>query len=224
MEYQMNNLEPEKPKSNKKIFIIVGVLLVLLIGGLAVVGAGVGIFMYANSGSSPREMPFEKPTDLGNPSNKSLTNTNPDRGDKNNILMETIKKRSQVGDFTLQNVVPSQSERAYKNADGEVKGVYSGSGKTVTLLVAEYSSKGLAAIDFGRMMGTERSKGSKIVSKLKVGGDAITGAFENGKIKTLAFCSWPPKKIILCHQISSEDGPALTAFRKALQEAVSQTK
>ncbi len=224
MEYQMNNLEPEKPKSNKRIFIIVGVLLVLLIGGLAVVGAGVGIYIYANSGSSRREMPFEKPTDLGDPNNKSLSNSKPESVDKNNILMETIKKRSQVGEFTLQSVNPSQSERAYKNAEGEVKGVYSASGKTVTLLVAEYSNRGLAAVDFGRMMGTERSKGSTIVSKLKVGGNAITGAFENGKIKTIAFCSWPPKKVILCHQISSEDGPALTAFRKALQDAASQTK
>ncbi len=214
----MNNLEPEKPKSNKKIFIIVGVLVVLLVGGLAIVGAAVGIVWYASSKSSPREMPFEKPyPDTNSNKNNGFSNTKPESKDKTNILIATIKKRSQVGDFALQNVVPTQSERTYKNSEGEVKGVYFGSGKTVTLLLAEYSNRGLAAIDFGRMMGTERSKGAKVVSKLKVSGNAITGAFENGKMKTFAFCNWPPDKAILCYQISSEDGTALVAFRKALR-------
>lgn len=138
--------------------------------------------------------------------------------DRTNALVEDLKLRIKIDEFELQNVIPSGEVRTFRNSQGEAKAIYTRAGDTVTLTTAEYSSRTIASLEFGGMLGRERSRGARILSEPKFTVDAINAAFATDE-KIVAFCNWPAGKRVLCHQLRSPSGAALTDFQDALSNA-----
>jgi hypothetical protein len=192
------------------------VAVVLLVGGGIVIAAAIGFFVFTNRLSDPpRDYDPPRPANLG--TNREFPKERPDSPDRTEALINALKQRPTIGGYSLQNVVPQHSARQYQNSSGEVKGIYTSSGKTVTFLVAQYESKAFAATEFGRMVGRAKGSGARVVANLKVTGKTINAAFENGIQKTVAYCNWPDGAAVLCHQVTSDDTAALDEFRNALK-------
>ena len=208
------------PKSRKTIFILAAAAVVLIVAAFLVIAAAVGIFIYANGRNSPPKRTFDKPANSSNVG----TDQTPAGTDAVAKLIEDMKARPRVGRFKLDNIVPSRTDKAFKNSLGEITGVYSSDpGKDVTLLVASYENKGLAVIDFGRMLGAEGSRGARVVRKMEVKGKTISAAFEKGAKTTVAFCTWQqPEKLVYCYRISSDDASAIKEFQGSVDTANTQ--
>jgi hypothetical protein len=218
----MNSYEPDHQAPNgtssKRTFIIVGaVAVVLLVGGGVVIAAAIGLFVFTNRLSDPpRDYDPPRPANLA--TNREFPKTQPDSPDRTEALINALKQRPTIGGFSLQNVVPAHSARQYQNSSGEVKGIYTSSGKTVTFLVAQYESKVFASVEFGRMIGRAKNGGTRIIDLPKVTGKTINARFETGTQTTVAFCNWPDNAAVLCHQVTSNDATAMDEFRAALKD------
>jgi hypothetical protein len=210
--------DPDTPgKGSSRILIIVAML--VLIGVLAagaIIAAAVGIMLYSRSSSSSAET-NARAQQSGPPSGGTFPTPRPSGADKTDALVEALKRRTRIGDFELQNIIPSGDARIYGNSQGEARAVYTKGGDTVTLLAAEYASRAEASVEFGRMLGRERSRGARLVVQPKVNGDTINAAFESADEMSVAFCSWPEGMSVLCHQISSASGDAINEFRNSIR-------
>lgn len=209
---------PQPERSSKKLIIILAVIgvLVLLVAA-AIIAAAIGMYIYTRE-STTAEHVYDppKPTSTRTPASTSTDTVTSSDGNKTDALIEAVKQKSPVGGYSLQNVIPQHSNKAFNNSLGEVKGVYTANGNTVTFVVAELENRGRASVEFGRMLGRERSRGAKVTEQIRVKGTNINAAFENGKTKSVAFCNWPDKAPVLCHVVSSDDERALTEFREGL--------
>ncbi len=209
---------PQPERSSKKMIIILAIIgvLILLIGGL-VVAAAVGIFIYTSGATTPeRDYDPPRPTSSRTPASTTTNTGTSTGGNKTDALIEAVKQKTPVGGYSLQNVIPQHSSRAFTNSLGEVKGVYTANGNTVSFVVSEIENRGRASVEFGRMLGRERARGAKVTEQIRVKGSTINAAFENGKTKSVAFCNWTDKAPVLCHVVSSDEEKALTEFREGL--------
>ncbi len=208
---------PQAGKSSKKIFIILAVVGVLIVFGAAmIVAAAIGFYIYSSRTTPERDYDPPKPAATRTPELPATASKTSNTGNKTEALIEAIKQKSTVGGYALQNVIPQHSNRAFDNSLGEVKGVYTANGKTVSFVVAELEHRARATVEFGRMVGRERARGAKVTERIRVKGSTINAAFENGSTKSVAFCNWPDKAAVLCHLIGSDDEKALTEFREGL--------
>jgi hypothetical protein len=166
----MNPYEPGKQTTNatssKRTYIIIGaVAVVLLIGVGVVIAAAIGLLVFTNRLSEPpRDYDPPRPTNLA--TNREFPKTQPNSPDRTEALINALKQRPTIGGFALQNLVPAHNARQYRNSSGEVKGIYTASGKTVTFVVAQYESKAFAATEFGRTIGRAKGDGANVLSEL----------------------------------------------------------
>lgn len=216
----MNENSTPQPENRRKwIFIVLALGGVLLIGALLIIAAATGIYFYTyNAGPSPR--PFERPTNVrtADPSGSGNNNpTPPSSSTPTNNLVRVLRSRSRIGDFKLQNVVPTASTPTFANTIGEAKGIYVSGGRTITFTVAEYKTKAQAAVYLTRLLRERAEKGAKILDKAKVTQKGINGSFQDDKQTFYGFCTWPENKATLCHLIAGDDAAAVVEFNRALQ-------
>jgi len=204
--------------SNKRLFIIIGAIIIaFVLIAFAVVAGAVGIFLYTSRESGYVAESSDK-TENAAPRNVAEGPLPPDPA-SNDRLIAKIRERPAVGDFELQNVVPTYAGKEFLNSVGEVKGIYSGPGSVdLTMITAEYDSKTRVSSDFGRMIGRARAAGAKMVSKITVKGPMISAAYENGREKTIAFCNWQVETEVICNLVSSENGDAIAKFADAMSK------
>ncbi|MBK9163397.1 MAG: hypothetical protein IPM21_05690 [Acidobacteria bacterium] len=215
------NSDPQTGKSSNATFIILAIVgVVILVFAALIIAGAVGIFLYTSratvSESSVRESDLTRPTATQSPEPPATASRTTTSGNKTEALIEAIKQKPTIGGFALQNVIPQQSNRAFNNSLGEVKGVYTANGKTVLFVVAEMEHRARATVEFGRMIGRERARGAKVTEQIRVKDGTINAAFENGNTKSVAFCNWPDKAPVLCHVVGSDDEKALIEFREGL--------
>jgi len=209
---------PAKSSNKKLILIVFAVLALFLFIGFAVVAVAVGMFVYTASNESD-QIPRSADKTVSN-SRNAAEESERSNSPNNDRLIAKLRERSTVGEFKLQNVVPSYSNKAYLKSEGEVKGIYAnGDAVKLTLISAEYSEKSKATSDFGRMIGRARASGAKMVSKITVKGKLMHAAYENGEDKTVAFCSWEVETSVICNQITSTNGDAIGRFADAMSKA-----
>lgn len=203
-------------RGSRRIFWIVGVLILIgLLAAGAVIAGAVGIILYKNyAGSAGGQTNSSSRTETSK--SGSFPTTATETGSKTGALVENLKGRQKIGNFELQNVIPSGDSRTFANSLGEARAIYTNEGETVTLLAAEYASRSIASVEFGRMLGRERSRGAKVIVQPTVNRDSMNAAFETPALKTVAFCSWPEGKAVICNQISSASGGTIIEFRNAL--------
>lgn len=183
-----------------------------------VIAGAIGLFVFSKPGFPERTFDPPWPNNQKGPAPAgNFPKKTPAGADKTDAIIGHLKKRSAIGSFTLQNIVPSADNKIYGNSQGEAKAVYTAGSTTVTFLVAEYRSASEASVEFGRFIGRERSKGSKILAPPKVVGKSINGEFENSNGRYVAFCNWPDGAAILCHLISAADAKQLNEFRSAIK-------
>ncbi len=204
--------------SSKRLWIILGAIIIaFVLIALAVVVGAVGIFLYKSKESGFVAESTDKREDAA-PRNAADGPLSPNPA-SNDRLIAKIRERQTVGDFRLQNVVPTYAGKEFLNSTGEVRGIYSGPGSVdLTLITAEYDSKTRVSSDFGRMIGRARAAGAKMVSKITVKGPMITAAYENGREKSIAFCNWQVETAVICNLVSSENGDAIAKFADAMSK------
>ncbi len=213
-------MNPNAPARNSSktliIVLVVGGVLVVLVAAV-IIAAAIGIYVFSDRTSAPeRDYDPPRPASTRTPSDRAKALKTTSNGDKTNELVEELKQKPTIGGFSLQNIIPQHSNRVFDASQGEVKGIYTANGRTVSFFIAEYSDRARAAVEFGRMVGRERSRGATITDQIRVAGGAINAAFTNGKNKNVAFCEWPDNEPVKCHLIGSEDEQALAAFRDGL--------
>ena len=204
--------------SSKRLLIIVGAIIIaFVLIAFAVVAGAVAILLYTSKDSGFVAESTDK-TENAAPRNAADGPLPPDPA-SNDRLIAKIRERPTVGDFKLQNVVPTYAGKEFLNSASEVKGIYSGPGSVdLTMITAEYDSKARVSSDFGRMIGRARAAGAKVVSKITVKGPMISAAYENGREKTIAFCNWQVETAVICNLVSSENGVAIAKFADAMSK------
>lgn len=202
------NMETVQPKSNKTKYIVIALVVLFLLGtALAIVGVAAGIYFYTSAPAPERT--FDAPVNINSPADRQKENITA-------AIVEQIRSNKAVGSYTLQNLAPVRENRAFMNSDGEAYGIYTAGNKTVRLLVAEYTDKSLASVDFGRMMANQKSAGATIVKKLRSKDGIMDAAFEKDRIKTIAYCIFTAEPRTICHMLSSENGSAITDFSESM--------
>ncbi|MBX3243017.1 MAG: hypothetical protein KF685_00930 [Acidobacteria bacterium] len=203
-------------KSKKWIFVIIAVCILVLFGAFVIVVATIGIYLY----TTPSPRPFERPANLRTNSPSKTENKDPIKntnGTPTDNLVGAIRKRSKVGGFDLQNVVPNTSTPTFTDTIGEAKGIYVSGGRTITFTVAEYKTKAQAAVYLTRLLRERAEKGAKILDKVRVSQKGVNGSFQDDKQTYYGFCTWPDNKATLCHLIAGDDAASVLEFRQALQ-------
>lgn len=213
-------MNPNAPAGNSSktliIVLVIGGVLIVLVAAF-VIAAAVGIYVFSGDRPEPDNVYYpQRPTSTRTPSDRSNALKTQANGDKTDALVEELKQKPTIGGFSLQNIIPQHSNRIFNESQGEVKGIYTANGKTVHFLLAEYGDRARAAVEFGRMVGRERSRGATVTDQIRVSGGTINAAFTNGKANSIAFCEWPDNEPVKCHLIGSDDETALSDFRDGL--------
>lgn len=216
----MSTNSTEQRSSRKKTFIIIAAAACLLFGlAVVVIGAAVGIYVYTSrpGGPLPPERTFDPPGDLANrkPGPRDADPTRQGTRSSSDAMINEMRKHRKVGEYKLQNFLASRGKKTFPNADAEVRGIFTDKANTINFLIAEYGSATAAATNFGRMLGDAKGSGAKVVKEMRVKDGMIDAGFENGKIKTIAYCLLSQTPPIACHMISSESKTALIEFSDA---------
>lgn len=206
--------DPASGNSKKWMFILIGIALIAIIG-IVIILLAVGIYFFT---SSPRRT-FDPPGNLNNrPASAPRTSGTPVTGPKDttDALINAIRKKSEVGDYKLQNVVPSFSAPLFSSSIGEAKGVYSSANSTVNFTAAEFDGKGRAAVSLTQMVRKRSEAGAKILTKVKVDKTGANATFEQNGHHNYAYCTWQTDKAVLCHVINAPDEKTVQDFRRSL--------
>lgn len=221
-----NNSQMQTPapqKSKRRIFIIVGILVFIILFLIVTSIIGVAGYIMWISKKDP-EMPFEKKypanTNVSSNSNSggfSSNITSNDGSSSNDNLLKVIRNNPKIGRFTLQNVSPTLKNKIFDRSETEVKAIYTANNDKVTVIFAEYKQRAIGVTDFGRMINRAKEQKADIIDPVKFGKENVGVSFSLDKITTLAYCNWPAKEEVLCSLISSPNAGAVTEFNNALK-------
>lgn len=226
---QLNYPPVSSQKSNSKIYWILGGLSVLILGGgLFIVVAAVGIYFYSsqrnvtkleNTDRNRTPYPINSrptPSDRSTPSDKNGTVFS----DEELAAVFLVKK--QVGKFAYVSTLPAADtpdKKTFHNSGGEATAMYSGKGKNEDIIysIASYSSSEKAQTEFKNFVEREKQKGARMIVEIMTDNrnKSINASYKMGVLTILTFCSWKVETAPMCHRIGSPQGASVVDFHNS---------